>query len=95
MNAANQAFYALCAQGDTGACTQFTSNLGQGASQALTSFNQLVAGLSSATNPDLSFLQTFPSGVAGASTPQAVTTPFPSPRRATCSLRISRSWSKS
>ena len=77
VNAANQAFYALCSQGDTGACTQFTSNLGQGASQALTSFNQLVTGLSSATNPDLSFLQTFPSGVAGASTPQAVTTPIP------------------
>jgi hypothetical protein len=73
------AFYALCAQGDTGACTQFTSSLGQGASQAFTSFNQQVAGLSSATNPDLSLLQTFPSGVAGASTLQAVTTPIPLP----------------
>ena len=44
---------------------------------ALNSFRQQVAGLSSATNPDLSFLQTFPSGVAGASIPHAVTTPIP------------------
>jgi hypothetical protein len=77
VNAAGEAFYALCAQGDAGACTQFTSNIGQGATQALSSFNQLVTGLSSATNPDLSFLQTFPSGVAGASIPQAVTIPIP------------------
>ena len=74
-NAAGEAFYALCAQGNTEACTQFTSNLGQGAAQALNSFRQQVASLSSATNPDLSFLQIFPNGVAGASIPHAVTTP--------------------
>jgi hypothetical protein len=77
LNTGGEAFYALCAQGNAQACTQFTSNIGQGAAAALSSFHQLVAGLSSATNPDLSFLQTFPSGVAGASTPQAVTTPIP------------------
>ena len=72
------AFYALCAQGNSDACTQFTSNLGQGATAALNSFNGLVAGLSTATNgPDLSFLQIFPHGVAGAGTPQAVTSPIP------------------
>ena len=76
-NAAGQAFYALCAQGDSEACTTFTSNMGQGASAALNSFNGLVADLSTATNPDLSFLQTFPNGVAGAVTPQTVTSPIP------------------
>ena len=76
-NAAGEAFYALCAQGNTEACTQFTSNLGQGAAQALNSFRQQVASLRSATNPDLSFLQIFPNGVAGASIPHAVTTPIP------------------
>jgi hypothetical protein len=78
VNAQGEAFYALCAQGNTEACTQFTSNLGQGATDALNSFNGLVAGLSTATNgPDLSFLQIFPNGVAGATTPQAVTSPIP------------------
>ena len=76
-NAMGEAFYALCAQGNVQACTQFTSSMGQGAAAALNSFNQQVAGLSGATNPDLSFLQTFPSGVAGASIPHAVTTPIP------------------
>ena len=77
-NAAGQAFYALCAQGDADACTSFTSNLGQGASEALNSFNGLVANLSTATDgPDLSFLQTFPHGVAGAPAPQMVTSPIP------------------
>ena len=71
------AFYALCAQGNAAACTQFTSSIGQGAAAALDSFNQLVTGLSGATNPDLSFLQVFPIGVAGAVTSQAVTTPIP------------------
>jgi hypothetical protein len=77
VNAQGEAFYALCAQGNTEACTQFTSNIGQGVTAAFSSFGPLVNGLSSATNPDLSFLQSFPSGVAGAGTPQAVTTPIP------------------
>jgi len=76
-NANGEAFYALCAQGNAQACTQFTSSVGQGAAMALNSFNQQVEGLRGATNPDLSFLQTFPSGVAGASTLQPVTTPIP------------------
>jgi hypothetical protein len=79
VNAAGEAFYALCAQGNAGACTQFTSNIGQGATTALNSFNQMVTDLSGATNPDLSFLHIFPSGVAGAVTSQAVTTPIPTP----------------
>jgi hypothetical protein len=48
-----------------------------GATQALDSFNQQVASLSGATNPDLSFCETFPHGVAGAGTPALVTTPIP------------------
>ncbi len=76
-NASDEAFYALCAQGNAEACTQFTSSMGQGAAQALNSFNQLVAGLSGMTTPDLSFFETFPNGVAGASTSGAVTTDIP------------------
>jgi hypothetical protein len=78
-NAAGEAFYALCAQGNAEACTQFTSSLGQGAGQALNSVNTRVEGLSGATNPDLSFLEAFPHGVAGASTPERVTTDIPVP----------------
>ena len=62
----------------------------RGQPTALNSFGQQVTGLSSATNPDLSFLQIFPNGVAGASIPHAVTTPIPL-RRARCSRRIGRS----
>jgi hypothetical protein len=77
-NSQGQAFYALCAQGNSDACTTFTSNLTQGAAAAVSSFGDLVAGLSPPTNSlDLSFLQIFPHGVAGALTPQAVTSPIP------------------
>ena len=76
-NTANQAFYALCAQGDADACTTFTTSLGDAASTALTTFDEQVAGLTNAANPDLSFLQIFPNGVAGVVTPQAVVTPIP------------------
>jgi hypothetical protein len=75
-NKQNRAFYALCANGDDVACTQFASNMGKGAADALNSFNTLVAGLSGATNPDLSFLQTFPHGIAGVSQ-EAVSAPIP------------------
>ena len=77
VNAQGQAFYALCAQGDSEACTTFSSNMAQGTSEAFASFNGRVAALNTATNPDLSFLQTFPTGVAGAVTPQPVTSPIP------------------
>ncbi len=76
-NASGQAFYALCAQGDTDACTTFSGNMGDGASAALQSFNSKVDALSSTTNPDLSFFQTFPSGVSGARLPQLVTVEVP------------------
>jgi hypothetical protein len=76
-NASNEAYYALCAAGNASACTQFTSNMGSGATKALNSFNSLVGDLSSATNPDLSFFETFPNGVAGANTTQLVTTAIP------------------
>lgn len=76
-NASGQAFYALCAQGNTDACTTFSGNMGGGASAALQSFNSKVDDLSGATNPDLSFFQTFPSGVSGANLPQLVTAEVP------------------
>ena len=76
-NSSHEAYYALCAAGNTSACTQFTSNMGSGATKALNSFNALVGDLSSATNPDLSFFETFPNGVAGANTTQLVTTAIP------------------
>jgi hypothetical protein len=78
-NSAGEAFYALCAQGNAEACTQFTSRLGDAAITALDSFDQQVAGLSGAASPDLSFLQIFPHGVAGVNTSQSVTTPIPLP----------------
>src|SRR5262249_23960929 len=78
-NTSGEAFYALCAQGNVQACSQFTSSVGLGTTQALDSFNQMVADLSSATNPDLSFLEAFPNGVAGAPTSAPVTTDIPFP----------------
>jgi hypothetical protein len=76
------ACYAAC--GGTGgnppdpdACETFNSNMGKGATEALDSFNGLVGGLSSASNPDLSFFETFPNGVAGATTTDLVTTAIP------------------
>ena len=78
-NAAHEAYYALCAAGSTDDCTTFSGNMGSGASNALSSFNGLVSGLSGASDPDLSFFETFPSGVAGADTPALVTTPIPIP----------------
>jgi hypothetical protein len=72
-----RAVYALCAQGDADACTQFTTSLGAAAASVLTTFDAQVAGLSNAASPDLSFFQIFPNGVAGVVTPQAVTTPIP------------------
>jgi hypothetical protein len=76
-NARGEAYYASCAAGNTDDCTTFSGNMGSGASNALSSFNGLVSGLSSAHNPDLSFFATFPNGVAGADTPALVTTPIP------------------
>ena len=78
-NAAGEAFYALSAQGHAEACTPLTSHMAQGATEAGPIFNQLVAALSGATNPDLSFLQPFPHGGAGAITSPAVTPPIPYP----------------
>ena len=53
----------------------------------------LVAGLSGATNPDLSFLQTFPHAVAGVSRGESVTTPIPLNQASNeVLLRIRRSW---
>jgi hypothetical protein len=76
-NSSGEAYYALCAQGNSDACTQFTSSMGKGATEALDSFNTLVEGLSSASAPDLSFFETFPNGVAGANTTGLVTTDIP------------------
>jgi hypothetical protein len=73
----NEAYYASCAQGDTTACTQFTSSMGTGASSALTAVEDEVASLSSQDNPDLGFLAIFPNGVAGASTQQMAVLDIP------------------
>ena len=79
VNENNVAFYALCAKGEGDACDTFTGNMGTAAAKALALFNQKVADLdlSGATNPNLSFLQTFPHGVAGALVPVAVPSPLP------------------
>ena len=76
-DAENASYYALCQQGDSQACTKFASSMGQGAAAALSAFHQQVDALSGATNPDLSFLQPFPSGVAGAIIPGVVTSHIP------------------
>ena len=72
-NEQNQAYYALCAQGDTDACQQFNSNLGVGATEAIAEFRKKVSRLADDDDPDISFFATFPNGVAGASVPQVVT----------------------
>ena len=77
MNSSGQAFYALCAQGDTDACDTFQGNMGDGATNALTEFNSEVADLSGATNPDLSIFETFPAGVSGADIPGRQTLAVP------------------
>ena len=79
-NAAGEAFYALSAQGHAEACTPLTSHMAQGATEAGPIFNQLVAALSGATTPDLSFLQPFPHGVAGAKGHDPI--PYPVAREA-------------
>jgi hypothetical protein len=66
----NEAYYASCAQGDAMACTDFTSSMGTGATNALNAVEDEVRSLSSQDNPDLSFLAIFPNGVAGANTQQ-------------------------
>jgi hypothetical protein len=73
----NEAYYASCAQGDTTACTQFTSSMGTGAANALNAFDNAVTSLSSQTNPDLSIFATFPAGVAGADTNARATLGIP------------------
>ncbi len=76
-NPSGEAYYASCAAGNTGDCTTFSGNMGTAASNALSSLNDLVSGLDGASNPDLSFFQTFPNGVAGADTTAPVTVPIP------------------
>ena len=51
--------------------------MGQGGADALAAFHKQVDALSGATKLDLSFLQPFPSGVAGATIPGAVTAHVP------------------
>jgi hypothetical protein len=76
-NASGEAYYASCAAGNTDDCSTFSGNMGDGASNALSSFNALVDGLSGATNPDISFFETFPNGVAGADTSAPVALSIP------------------
>jgi hypothetical protein len=79
-NASDQgqpSFYVLCQQGDAQGCSKFVSSMGQGAAAALAAFHKQVDALSGATTVDLSFLQPFPSGVAGATIPGAVTAHVP------------------
>ena len=60
----HEAYYALCAAGDSTACDTFTSNLGVGGTNALNDFDTQVADLKNQTNPDLTFFQNFLNGVA-------------------------------
>ena len=64
-NSSGEAFYLLCAQGNPNACATFQSNMDVGTNNAVDDFNALVKGLASASNPDISFFETFPKGVAG------------------------------
>jgi hypothetical protein len=75
-NSSGEAYYALCAAGNTDACTSFTSSMSTGGTQALNEVSTEVANLS-ASSPDLSFFETFPSGVAGAATSASVTGSIP------------------
>ena len=70
----NEAYYALCASGDSTACDTFTSNLGVGGTNALNDFDGLVDDLKNQTNPDVSFFQAFPNGVANATSLPALVT---------------------
>lgn len=76
-NSSNEAYYALCAQGSSEACTQFTSSMGSGAADALDDVANQVQSLGSQDNPDLGFLAIFPDGVAGASTTQKAVLDIP------------------
>ena len=79
VNPSNVAYYASCAAGNSVDCTAFSGNMGIGASNALSSFNELVKMLSGASNPDLSFFETFPAGVAGADTQALVVSMITTP----------------
>jgi hypothetical protein len=77
-NPSGEAYYALCAAGNTEACTSFTSSLSDGATAALKDIGTDVQNLATATgNVDISFFETFPSGVAGVATitPQTASIP--------------------
>ena len=76
-NSSKEAYYALCAQGDAAGCTQFTSSMGSGGSEALSDVEEQVQTLSSQANPDLAFLAIFPDGVAGADTQQMAVLDIP------------------
>ena len=90
-----EAFYALCAQGNAEACTQFTSSLGQGAASALNSFNATGRGPEQRDQPRPQLSPNLSHTASpGRAHRRRSRPPFPS-RRATCSLRISRSWRKS
>ncbi len=73
-NSSGEAYYLLCAGGNSSACGTFQSNMDAGTNHAVDDFNALVKGLGGASNPDISFFETFPSGVAGITTTLATTT---------------------
>ncbi len=77
VNSSGEAYYASCAAGNSDDCTTFSGNMGTGASNALNSIDKLVSNLSGSSNPDISFFETFPEGVAGANTPPLETTDVP------------------
>jgi hypothetical protein len=76
-NSDDVAFYQLCAQGNVDACNSFSTNMGQGATNALDDFHALVDAVSDGSSLDVGFFETFPNGVAGAVTDQLVTTGIP------------------
>lgn len=72
----NEAFYVECGAGDVDACNSFTTSMSTGAEDAFSSFDALVTAVNSQTSNDLSFLYTFPNGVAGANVSPVVTAPI-------------------
>jgi hypothetical protein len=76
-NSAGDAYYASCAAGNVSDCTQFSSNMGTGAANALAAFDTLVNKIPTSDTPDISFFAAFPGGVAGADAPSIATLPIP------------------
>lgn len=72
-------YYASCAAGNADDCSTFSGNMGDGAANALNSLSAQVSGLNGASNPDISFFETFPNGVAGAATPAPGLAEIPTP----------------